>query len=312
MRKRYRLTVLAVVMTLLCAGCSGIQEDSLKQFSQSVQDKIQKAGKENSVSAAPSVSEGNYAYEQLTEEEKIVYDEVLAAIMDYEDSVIVSTTERDVLYKAYDYVRADYGGLFWVDGYNYVESTWLGQIISLEFAPSYTMTKTERDKTQEEIDVRVEQLMGGVSNEDSDYQKARFVYDTLINTVVYDSDAENNQNIISVFLEGRTVCQGYASATQYLMDRFGIPCTIISGEAGGEKHSWNLIMLDGEYYYMDVTWGDSSSSDVEEGSGANYDYFAATTKRMNETHTPDGEIPLPECDATQDSYYVQEGYIMQE
>lgn len=310
MKKGYWFTVLAAVITLLCAGCSAPKEDSLKQFSQSVQDKIQKAGKENSF-AGPSVSEGNYAYELLTEEEKIVYDEVLAAIMDYEESVVVSTTERDILYKAYDYVRADYGGLFWVDGYNYVESTWLGQVISLEFAPSYTMTKAKRDEIQEEIDARVEQLMGGVSSEDSDYQKARFVYDTLIHTVEYDSAAENNQNIISAFLEGRTVCQGYASATQYLMERLGIPCVIVSGEAGGEKHSWNLIMLDGEYYYMDVTWGDSYYSDEDEGGGANYDYFAATTKRMDETHTPDDTFPLPECDAIEDSYYVQEGYMNQ-
>lgn len=69
-------------------------------------------------------------------------------------------------------------------------------------------------------------------------------------------------------------------------------------------------MLDGEYYYMDATWGDSLHEDYDEGdNGANYDYFAATTKRMEETHVPDGEIPLPICDATEDSYYVQEGYI---
>lgn len=310
MKKRERFTVIVVVLTLLCAGCSGFEEDSFKQFTRSVQDKMQQAAGKEHASTEPSVSEGRYAYEQLTGEEQIVYDEVLAAIMEQEASVIVSTTDRDILHKAYEYVRADYGGLFWVDGYTYVESNWLGQVMSLEFLPSYTMTRHERDEIQTKIDERVEQLLGGVSNEDSDYQKARFVYDTIINTVTYDSEAENNQNIISAFLEGRTVCQGYSSAIQYLMERLGIPCAIITGEAGGEKHSWNLIMLDGEYYYMDATWGDSLYADYDEGdSSANYDYFAATTKRMEETHVPDGEIPLPVCDATEDSYYVQEGYI---
>ena len=70
-------------------------------------------------------------------------------------------------------------------------------------------------------------------------------------TVNYDLNAENNQNIISVFLEGRTVCQGYACATKYLMDLLDIPCTIVTGTANGEPHAWNLIELDGAYYYMD-------------------------------------------------------------
>lgn len=311
MKKKNRLIIVAAVMTLLCAGCSGLKSDTLQQFKQSVQDKIQSAAGKRSAETESSVSAGKYAYEQLTADEKQVYDEVYDAITGYEASVTVSTVDRNELNKVYEYVRADYGGLFWVDGYTYVESSWLGQVMSLEFSPSYTMTRTERDELQNEIDARVEQLLGGVSDEDSDYQKARFVYDTLINTVTYDSEAENNQNIISVFIEGRTVCQGYASATQYLMERIGIPCTIVTGEAGGEKHAWNLIMLDGEYYYMDTTWGDASYRDYEEGAaGTNYDYFAATTKRMEETHIPDGRIALPVCDATKDSYYVQEGYVI--
>lgn len=197
MKKKYRLTVIAAVVTLLCTGCRGLEEDSFEKFIHSTADKKQAEGRE-------SVSEGRYAYEQLTEEEQIVYDEVQAAIMEHAASVVVSTTDRTVLHKAYDYVRADYGGLFWVDGYTYVESNWLGQIMSLEFLPSYTMTRYERDEIQASIDERVEQLLGGISDEDSDYQKARFVYDTIINTVTYDSGAENNQNIISVF--GRENC----------------------------------------------------------------------------------------------------------
>ena len=71
------------------------------------------------------------------------------------------------------------------------------------------------------------------------------LFDTLVRTVNYDLNAENNQNIISVFLEGRTVCQGYACATKYLQDLLGIPCTI----AVSYTH---LSLMHGQYGISDI------------------------------------------------------------
>ena len=63
-----------------------------------------------------------YAYQQLGQIEKVIYDEMLSAILDQEEAVPLSTTDADVMQKAYKAVCSDYGGLFWVDGY----SCWLG------------------------------------------------------------------------------------------------------------------------------------------------------------------------------------------
>lgn len=255
-----------------------------------------------------SVSTERYAYTQLSEEGKRVYDEIYAAICDQSEAVTVSTLDADILNQAYNSVGADYGGLFWVEGYTYTEYTMNGELVGLEFAPKYTMSLEERETIQQQIDEKVEQLLGGISSEESDYQKARFVFDTLISTVNYNKEAANSQNIISVFLNGSTVCQGYASATQYLMEILGIPCTIIAGEASGEAHAWNLILLDGAYYYMDTTWGNSSylNQDSTQQKFVNYSYFAVTSEEMAYTHQASDLFDLPECDAVADSYYVQE------
>ena len=53
----------------------------------------------------------------------------------------------------------------------------------------------------------------------SDYEKSKWVYETLINRVDYVADAPDNQNIISVFLNGQTVCQGYSNAANYLFSK---------------------------------------------------------------------------------------------
>lgn len=306
MRRTGKMTILLLCMLLMLSGCSVPQLEQ-KQIDEFV-GHAPSSQQAESNRVVESVSTERYAYTQLSEEGKRVYDEIYAAICDQSEAVTVSTLDADILNQAYNSVGADYGGLFWVEGYTYTEYTMNGELVGLEFAPKYTMSLEERETIQQQIDEKVEQLLGGISSEESDYQKARFVFDTLISTVNYNKEAANSQNIISVFLNGSTVCQGYASATQYLMEILGIPCTIIAGEASGEAHAWNLILLDGAYYYMDTTWGNSSylNQDSTQQKFVNYSYFAVTSEEMAYTHQASDLFDLPECDAVADSYYVQE------
>lgn len=251
----------------------------------------------------------NYAYSTLDDETKIVYDEVLDAILGHEEEVSVSTVETKVLENAYKAVCADYGGLFWVSGYVYTQYTRGGTLVGMDFTPKYTMSYNERIGTQEQIDASVAELLSGISMSASDYEKAKYVFEILIQNVDYDATMENNQNIISVFLSRATVCQGYACATQYLLKQLGIQGTIVTGTAEGESHAWNLVNLDGSYYYMDTTWGNSryldDSSQIEKY--VNYSYLAVTSEEISRTHVLDSSFPLPECTNMENNYFVQEG-----
>ncbi len=150
-------------------------------------------------------------------------------------------------------------------------------------------------------------------NED-EYSTVKYLYEWLINNTEYDKTVENNQNICSVFLEGRSVCQGYAKAMQYMLQRAGIQCLLVTGFTNGERHGWNLVRVNGAYYYLDPTWGDASYASGGTGSAAegfapaiNYDYFLVTTDEITRTHSIEKAVELPQCTAVDDNYFVREG-----
>ena len=256
----------------------------------------------------PEVSGSRYAYQTLPKETQNVYDEVYDTILHHKEMQYVSTLELSVLDEAYQAVMADYGELFWVSGYSYRQFTLNDAPVGMEFSPEYTLDNEETQTVQVQIDARVDEILSGITADATDYEKVKYIFEYLAGTVSYNASAPDNQNIISVFLNGETVCQGYASATQYLLTKLGIPSVIVTGTANGEAHAWNLVCMDGEYYYVDTTWGNSRYSwdDETASNRINYNYFGVTTEEIEKTHTPGEGWKLPECTATTDNYFVHE------
>ena len=87
-----------------------------------------------------------------------------------------------------------------MDGYVFTRYTRGEELVSLEFSPKYTMTKEERCEVQAQIDSIVEAWLTGISINDTDYDKAKYVYELLALNTTYVENAEDSQNIISVFL----------------------------------------------------------------------------------------------------------------
>ncbi len=67
---------------------------------------------------------------------------------------------------------------------------------------------------------------------------------SLIN--VFDNDPSTN-----------VVCEGYSKSMQYLCDLSGITCYL----AAGSGHMWNIVVLDGVSYHVDVTFADTGLND---------------------------------------------------
>lgn len=322
MRKRYRaglILAVGILCIMLLCGCplisfggaaKGQEAAGREWLAEEIANLGAYAGEgETGRQQEQRISDGNLAYENLSAEGKIVYDQILAAILSYEKSVRLETADQQLMRESYQALNCDYGSLFWVDGYVFTSFTKGGEVIGLEFSPHYVMEEQEKSRLQTQVDQTAEEWLAGISLRDSDYEKAKYVFETLVERVDYVEGAKDNQNILSVFLHQQTVCQGYACAAQYLLRRLGISSTIISGKANNQSHAWNLVRLDGSYYHMDVTWGNSTylNTEQEEAKFVNYNFLCMTDEEIFHTHHAEMNFPLPVCDQMGNNYYVKEG-----
>ncbi len=203
--------VFAVLLSFLLGGCSFVEE-AVDDAEKKIMTAFIGSPKE-----VTSISEGRIAYQSLKKGEKKAYDQILDCILTHEKEAPLSTRDSDKCDKAFNAVMADYGGLFWVSGYSYRTYGMADETVGFIFEPSYTMDREKRDKTQKKIDKTVEEWLADLPADADDYEKSRYVYETLVDRVDYDKNSRDNQNIISVFLRGETVCQGYADAASYLL-----------------------------------------------------------------------------------------------
>ena len=261
--------------------------------------------------------EGYYAYSRLSDAGKTLYVELLQIINKEANEIFVSTRDPNAMQLAFDYLMMDHPEIFWVNGYRYVKHfTNNGGIDKLAFTGVYTYDLNEVASRQAKMQEYIDTCLAGAPSTDDEYFVVKYIYDYLIANTEYDLRAPDNQNICSVFLNGKTVCSGYARATQYLLNKLGIKCTYVTGMAdnGSESaglHAWNLVRCNGDYYYMDTTWGDTGVTTFDGKPRINYDYLNATEDAMSVNHKLSDRIDYPECTSTKDSYYVREKRYME-
>lgn len=264
---------------------------------------------------------GYYAFERLPDAEKYWYADIYHILKEHLETGDLLAEEIGIvdverIYPIFQCVLNDHPEIFYASGYQYTQYTRGEETVRIVFSGVYTMDAATVAFRQAQITMYVEECLAGIPPEASEYEKVKYVYEYLISHTEYNLQAEQNQNICSVFIGRESVCQGYAKATQYLLERLGVEATLVMGTVnGGEGHAWNLVRIDGEYYYVDTTWGDASYQITEGGQQAetenlpavNYDYLCVTTQQLCRTHVIDNVVPAPECTAMAANYYVMEG-----
>lgn len=263
-----------------------------------------------------------YAYNLLNDAEKTVYDTVFEAINSFITEINgfgISVTDAQVQ-MIVDYIQRDHPEIFWFQhGATYYFDTTTHIVNRIEL--KYCMTQDEAKKRQEKIDAATKSFLTSVTDTMSDYEATLHIYENIIELVDYDTIGLERQrnsvvspeipddlrSIYGVFVNKKAVCAGYAKALQYLLNLCGIECTYVTSDT----HAWNLIKLEGDYYHMDVTWGDGSDTkkDKQQTGVINYDCFCITTAELAriESHTPESNFPLPECTATKCNYHRRHG-----
>ena len=254
------------------------------------------------ITVAESVFEDKFYFEQLTEEEQLIYKELYQGVDAHAEDITVHCLDGQKAGMILHSVIYDFPEIFWTDGSSDMLTYEDSHVV---VQPTYTYSLEEREAMQAEIDVEVHAILSQISAEASEYDKIKYIYETLVRDVAYVENAPDSQNIYSTFVRKETVCAGYAKANKYLLERLGVYCIYVLGDADNEKHAWNIVRCNGVMCYVDVTWADPLfSEDVQEiPEEILYDYLCCSDSMLGTTHQADVNYNYPECVSDEWEYY---------
>ena len=252
-----------------------------------------------------------YYFKLLSEDEQRIYRQMLNGIRERQNEFYLTSADEDVISKVYHALLKDHPELFWVHNREEVYTTSYKGTDYCRFSPGYTYTEQEISEILTEMQNAVKEVNAEITQNASDYDKVKMIYTYLIDHTEYEA-SDDDQNIAAVFWKKKAVCAGYARAVQYLLEQLGIPCIYVEGSArdSDEGHAWNIVKINGLYYYVDATNGDQPSFleggavQLEEHKTVIYDYLCPFPQEYEQVYTASDEFPVPECMASDLNFYV--------
>lgn len=263
-------------------------------------------------------AELGYLGQRLNEEERRVYLQLHAAIAGGRENVdMIEIYNESSIDYAWQSIFDDHPEFFWLDGkYTYLYNP-MAHTMSVQFGIAVPLY--ELNGYKQTIESKAVDFQNSLPADASQYDIALKAYEYVIMNAEYDEDAPYNQTILSVFANGRSVCAGYARAYQYLLHRAGMFCSFVHGkghteDGGTESHAWNLVQIDGQYTYVDPTWGDRNPRMVAEGQpdwgDIRYAYFGMpATEAVQTGHEFEHPDWWPAADSYDFNVYKRAGML---
>ena len=156
----------------------------------------------------------------------------------------------------------------------------------LELYPKYVYSKAQ----VAEVEQLAWRVVGSMGANWGTERKLMYLHDYIVMNCTYDY-SYSNYDLYNVLIEHTAVCQGYAEAYIYLAQKAGIPVELVTSES--INHAWNMVKINGKYYYIDCTWDDEGNDAF--GKFGNYQFFLKS----------DGEFDHDGCDW----YCTRFGYV---
>ena len=143
--------------------------------------------------------------------------------------------------------------------YSESEKAYIGEVTG---SGGYGSKKDRYDQTVKKLNEVIKNLnLDGKS----DYEKFKAVTNWIVSNVTYDSHYNGKPNIpagteyphdmTGAVLDKYAVCDGYAGLFYYMANAVGLKALYEDGTSISEQkgHAWNLVKMDGIYYYVDPT-----------------------------------------------------------
>ena len=285
--------------------------------------------------------QNKYLYSQLGENGKIIYEKLYENkenlktgtytiqfgnafydILSQENGSDKLQEEYQTAIEAFTYDNPD---VFYIDVTKmYINIETIQKIFSTKYNvyinsakdPTYLLdgftSKEQIDQCESQVIAVKNQILNQIAGK-NDIEKMRYIHDYLVDTIEYDQTfgEKNIYNIYGALVSKTCVCEGYAKASQYLLNEAGLENIIITGTATNsdgktENHAWNYVNIDEKWYAIDTTWDDP----IIVGGGKltntiRYRYFLKGSSTMNKNHfistkfTSDGQdFKFPELSIT--------------
>ncbi|MDE6425549.1 MAG: hypothetical protein K2K89_05380 [Ruminococcus sp.] len=240
-------------------------------------------------------------YELLTKKEQAVYSALYNGISEKNASIPLPYDITGETYsKIYCILEKQEGKFFYIDSTYYT-------------ARKIRNAKIVFREDVSEIDTKINQLESAVENiisgaPDGDYGKALYIHDKIAEICTYNigDDYQYSATAYGCLVGGQANCEGYAKAFNYLAGRLGMKCVLVTGKTDkGENHAWNQIMIDGDWYNIDVTW-----DDMDDVNGVRRVYFLCSDETFSRTHIADNTYFTSFlCISESNNYYVRNGFF---
>ena len=140
------------------------------------------------------------------------------------------------------------------------------------------------------VDAKVNQILQELNVDGkTDVEKVYAIYDYMINHIRYDyknlDDATYMQKYTAyaALVENTSVCMGYALAFYRLALACGVDARYIHSDP--MEHAWDIVRVDGQYYYLDATWDEKVTNDMADLPGS---YFLRGTESWQRIHVYKG------------------------
>ncbi len=264
--------------------------------------------------------QNKYLYSQLGENGKIIYEKLYENkenlktgtytiqfgnafydILSQENGSDKLQEEYQTAIEAFTYDNPD---VFYIDVTKmYINIETIQKIFSTKYNvyinsakdPTYLFDEFTSKEQVEQCESQVMAVKNQILNQiagKNDIEKMKYIHDYLVDTIEYDQTfgEKNIYNIYGALVSKTCVCEGYAKASQYLLNEAGLENIIITGTATNsdgktENHAWNYVNIDEKWYAIDTTWDDP----IIVGGGKltntiRYRYFLKGSSTMNKNH----------------------------
>lgn len=146
----------------------------------------------------------------------------------------------------------------------------------------YSQTITKLKEVMESLDL----------DGKTDYEKCKAIREWIGKNVKYDREfvkdtancpRKNAHDMTGAILDGYAVCDGYAFLFHYMANAVGLLTLIEEGYqiSSGLQHAWNLVRIDGTFYYTDNT-----SISLDKDGNVNGEFLLGQDTMFNLTVTP--------------------------